>query len=50
MRFFEGSRLVYVPAGESPADAMAARDRLESQLAAKNLSRAGGNLGTRQHH
>jgi integrase len=35
LRFFEGSRLVYGPAGESPAHAMAARDLQERKLAAK---------------
>ena len=45
MRFFEGSRLVYVPAGESPADAMAAPDRLEGKLAAKISAAQAGILG-----
>lgn len=35
LRFFEGSRLVYRPAGESPAEALAARDRQERKLAAR---------------
>lgn len=35
LRFFEGSRLFYRPAGESPAEALAARDRQERKLAAR---------------
>lgn len=44
LRFYEGSRLVYVPAGDNAAEALAARDRVEHKLAAKESARAAGML------
>src|SRR5260370_6312191 len=44
LRLYEGSRLVYVPAGESAGEALAARDRMEHKLAAKESARAAGML------
>lgn len=44
LRLFEGSKLVYVPVGESAAEALAARDRMEHKLAAKASAKAAGML------
>lgn len=44
LRLFEGSRLVYVPVGESAAEALNARDRMEHKLAAKASAKAAGML------
>lgn len=44
LRLYEGSRLVYAPAGENAAEALAARDRMEHKLAAKESARAAGML------
>lgn len=44
LRLFEGSRLVYVPVGETAAEALAARDRTEHKLAAKASAKAAGIL------
>lgn len=44
LRMYEGSRLVYVPAGDNAAEALAARDRMEHKLAAKESARAAGML------
>lgn len=42
LRLYEGSRLVYVSAGDNAAEALAARDRMEHKLAAKESARAAG--------
>lgn len=42
LRLYEGSRLVYAPAGDNAAEALAARDRMEHKLAAKESARAAG--------
>jgi integrase len=42
LRLFEGSKLVYVPAGDTPAEATAARDRMERKLKAKETALAAG--------
>jgi hypothetical protein len=44
LRLFEGSKLVYVPVGESAAEALVARDRTEHKLAAKASAKAAGML------
>jgi integrase len=44
LRLYEGSRLVYIPAGDNPAEALAARGRMEHKLAAKESARAAGML------
>ena len=44
LRMFEGSKLVYAPAGETPAEAVAARDRMERKLKAKETAQAAGIL------
>ncbi len=42
LRMFEGSRLVYKPAGTNPADALAARDREAHLLVARDSAEAAG--------
>jgi hypothetical protein len=44
LRMYEGSRLVYVPAGDNAAEALAARGRMEHKLAARESARAAGML------
>lgn len=44
LRLYEGSRLVYVPAGDNAAEAVAARQRMEHKLAAKASAHAAGML------
>lgn len=44
LRLYEGSRLVYAPAGDNASDALAARERMEHKLAAKESARAAGML------
>ena len=44
LRLYKGSRLVYVAAGVNAAEALAARDRMEHKLAAKESARAAGML------
>lgn len=44
LRMFEGSKLVYVPAGEMAAEAQAARDRMERKLLVKESAKAVGIL------
>src|SRR5580692_6330217 len=42
LRLFEGSKLVYASAGDTPAEATAARDRMERKLKAKETALAAG--------
>jgi integrase len=42
LRMFEGSKLVYVPAGENAAEALSARERMEHKLTAKASAKAAG--------
>jgi len=42
LRMYEGSKLVYVPAGEKAAEAHAAKERMELRLAAKESALAAG--------
>jgi len=44
LRLFEGSKLVYVPAGENASEALAARERMEDKLTAKASAKAAGML------
>src|SRR5579863_1669202 len=44
LRLYEGSRLVYIPAGDNAAEALAARGRMEHKLAARESARAAGML------
>jgi integrase len=44
LRMFEGSKLVYVPAGETAAEAQASRDRMEHKLSVKESAKAVGIL------
>lgn len=44
LRLYEGSKIVYVLAGQNPAEALAAQKRMEHKLAAKASAQAAGML------